>query len=126
MTTVNRAEDAELDRLLAELGRTPTPVPDALMARVLDDAAAVQAARAAQPAVERLARPARASWWQRLTEAVGGRGVLAGLGSVAVAGLMLGFVQPAPLADVTDAVWGQTVDVSVELLPAADDLWAEG
>lgn len=125
MTTVNRADDADLDQMLAAMGREAAPVPDALMARVLADAASVQAAQTPVLPV-RAAASGRIGWWQRVTGALGGGGVLAGLGTVAVAGVVLGFVQPAPFADVTAAVWGTNVDVAVELLPGADDFWTEG
>jgi hypothetical protein len=125
MTKVMTGKDAELDQMLADLGAVQPPVPDALMTRILADAAAVQdAVQAERP------RPAanvvQGSLWGRIAAAVGGGKVLAGLGSAAVAGVVLGFAQPASLAPLTSAVWGQGLDISVDLLPADDDLLAEG
>jgi hypothetical protein len=125
MTKVMTGKDAELDQLLAGLGTVRPAVPDALMARILADAAAVQdGAQAARP--RPTANVVQGSLWARIAAAVGGGKVLAGLGSAAVAGVVLGFAQPAPLAPLTSAVWGQGLDISVDLLPADDDLLAEG
>lgn len=127
MTTVNTGKHTELDRLLADLAAAPRAAPEALMARVLTDAATVQAERQAKQLLPRSQpRGGGTSMWQRLAAAVGGGRVVAGLGTAALAGLALGFVQPAPLTGLTAAVWGQQVDISVDLLPAADDFWSEG
>jgi len=100
--------DDELERMFAA-ARGPAPVPDTLMARVLADAAQVQAARAAVPA--RRAAPGR---WQRLVWALGGHGALAGLAAAGLAGVWIGFAQPVGLPYLTE---------TVELIPGDDAFW---
>ncbi|MES2143744.1 MAG: hypothetical protein V4516_05160 [Pseudomonadota bacterium] len=117
--------DSELDQLLSGLGAARRPVPPALMARILADAAAVQGRAQSVPVRFRPASGLQGHWY-RIAAAVGGGRVLAGLGSVALFGVLLGFAQPAPLAALTDAVWGADLDISVDLWPDAGDLLAEG
>jgi hypothetical protein len=124
MTNAMTGKDAELDQLLAGLGAVRPTVPDALMARILADAAAVQ--DVGQPAHAPMVHGPQGSLWARIAAAVGGGKGLAGLGTAALVGIVLGFLQPAPIADLSSTVWGQTVDVSVDLLPDADDFLAEG
>ncbi len=120
-------KDAELDQLLAGLGAMRPAVPDALMARVLADAAAVQDdAQSARAALRPATGVAGGSVWGRIAGALGGGKVMAGLGSAAIAGVVLGFAQPAPIATLSSTLWGQDFDVSVDLLPIADDFLAEG
>jgi hypothetical protein len=130
MTTEIRPDD--LDALFAGL-RADAPVPsDALMARVLADALAEQPRAAAAPpapafltvppTMARAAHPPRL--WARIVAALGGAVAVAGVGSAALAGLMVGFVQPAALNGLTDAVWGATYE-TVELMPSVDALMTE-
>jgi hypothetical protein len=127
VTKVMTGKDTELDQLLADLGARRPAVSDALMARVLADAVAVQdSAQSPSVPTHVAARPLQGSLWSRIAAAVGGGKVLAGLGSAAIAGVALGFAQPAPLAILTSAIWGQGLDISVDLLPADDDFLAEG
>ncbi len=127
MTKVTTGKNAELDQLLAGLGTVQSAVPDGLMARILADAAAVQDdAQSAHARPRSAASVAQRSPWARITAAVGGGMVLAGLGSAAVVGVALGFVQPALLETLTSSVWGQGLDISVDLLPADGDVLAEG
>jgi hypothetical protein len=127
MTNAMMGKDAELDQLLAGLGTVQPAVPDALMARILADAATIRDdAEAARVQAGPAAGVARASFWVRIAVALGGGRVLAGLGTAAVAGVVLGFAQPAPIATLSSTVWGLDFDVSVDLLPTADDFLAEG
>lgn len=116
-----KAEMQELDDLFATARRSP-PVPsDDLMARVLADALAEQ------PAPRPVAAPQpapRGSWWGALTSALGG-GVLAGIGTAAAAGLMIGYVQPAPVTAVADALLSGSAIQSVELIPTLPGLFGE-
>lgn len=125
MTNVVADRDTELDKLLARIGTGRQAVSDALMARVLSDAATVQDAAKAMPARFRPAVMPRTRW-SRIAAAVGGGRVLAGLGTAAVTGVVIGFAQPAPLAALTAAVWGPELDIGVDLWPDAGDLLAEG
>lgn len=84
------------------------------MARVLADALAEQPLRVAVPARRR-------GWLAALADAFGGFGGLAGVGGAAMAGVVLGFVQPAPVTDWADAVLGGE-GATVELMPDAASL----
>ena len=110
-----------LDDLFAE-ARAARPVPsEALMARVLADALAEQP-RAVVPAVAVLpAGRAQTGLWARIVWAFGGVGALAGMGTAAVAGLFIGFVQPVGLAGIEDAMLGTPLE-TVELIPSMDAL----
>lgn len=96
----NAAGDVDLDLFFAA-GREAAPLPDpALMAAVLADAHRVQAdiavARAPQ-AISHAGGEAQRGLWAQFRVAIGGWPALAGLASVATAGLWLGAVQPAGL-----------------------------
>lgn len=116
-------KDDDLDTLFA-MARAAPPVPsDALMARVLADAVAHQPAP--RPvAAPRVALPALGGMWHRLADLFGGAGALAGMGGAAVAGLVLGFVQPEGLSALSDTVLGGALD-SVALMPSVDPLFSE-
>lgn len=108
---MNDAED-QLDRLLAEArgsGEDP-PLTDALMARIVADAAAEMPRRRPAPASSRL-----------LLAALGGWAAVSGLAAATVAGLWLG-IAPPPALDALLA--GDAVTVS--LLPDYDTLAGEG
>ena len=55
----------------------------------------------------------------------GGGGVLAGMGTAAVAGLYLGFVQPASFLNLADALLNATQMDSLDLMPGIDALLDE-
>ena len=107
-----------LDDLFAQARSRPVAPSDALMARVLADALAEQP----KAVVARAAPVARGRWLGGLASVFGGFGGLAGVGGAAVAGLVLGFVQPATVTDFADAVLGTDVVASVTLIPSADAL----
>jgi len=112
----------DLDDLFAA-ARDQAPAPsDALMARVLADALAEQPApRPATPVVV----VARAGVLSRLASVFGGMGALAGMGTAAAAGLLIGYVQPSGLDLLGDAVLGAPVE-TVELVPDVATLLAGG
>ncbi len=112
--TIDESGDA-LDQLFAAERAVSFRASPALMARVAADA------RKLQP------RPVRgAALGQRLRHLLTGglRGgfAVAGMAGAALAGLWLGLVPPAPLADVTDALWQDESVASVELIPDYDDM----
>lgn len=114
----DRNHDTELETLFAAT-RSAAPVPSgALLARVLDDAAAVQRAGAAtRPPATRRARP---GWRATLAAALGGAGGIAGLATATVAGVWIGFAAPAPVAGVASGLGiGATAEL-VDLFP--DDI----
>ena len=108
----------DLDDLLAGAKLAAMPPSEALMARVLADAAAVQV-RPVSVAVG-----PRAGWLAGLAALFGGAGSLVGVGSAAVAGLFFGFVQPDGLGAVADLWASGSVD-QVDLMPQVDVLLAE-
>ena len=111
-------QDEELDRLLAAAARTAPPPSDALMQRVLADALALQP----QPAALRPAPTSvRISRLSRIFRALGGGPALAGLGTAAVFGVVLGYLSPTTL----DYLTGSTADAA-EFFPDADFLTTEG
>ena len=108
----------DLDDLLAGAKLAAMPPSEALMARVLADAAAVQVRPVAVAA-----RP-RAGWFAGLAALFGGAGSLVGVGSAAVVGLFFGFVQPDGVGAVADLWAAGSVD-QVDLMPQLDVLLAE-
>ncbi len=115
--------DDPVDALLQAARRTPPAPSDDFMARVLDDALAMQPQTAVPPA--RGPAPPRRLLARALAALGGGLGV-AGLGSAAMAGLVIGYVQPDPLLMLTDR-FGVTADAAspLELLPGFDTLLTE-
>lgn len=115
-------QDKDLDGLLALAARDrPTP-SDALMDRVMADALALQP----QPAGLGLApAPAtvRPGLLARLAAMFGGAPVLAGVCSAAVAGVALGYLNPASMDTLTGGLMGAE---TLELFPSADFLTTEG
>lgn len=110
-----------LDALFSQ-ARETSPTPSAaLMERVLADALDQQPVP--RPIVAHPTAPVRSGWLDGLLSLFGGAGVLAGMGSAAVAGLMLGFLQPAGLSDMTASLWGGGIE-SVSLMPSVDTLIA--
>lgn len=117
----------ELDGLFAEARTRPAEASVDLLARVLEDA------YASQPAAPVAARPppqvapskglgARLRGW-----VLGFGGPAAGLASATMAGLWLGFAQPASVQNVATAFQSGTgVAETVELIPSPDGWLGEG
>lgn len=107
-----------LDDLFAE-ARNTTPAPsEALMARVLADAIEMQPRAVVKVAPVMLRGP---GFWARLSAVFGGAGALAGMGTAAMAGLFIGFVQPEGLSVLGDAVLGTPLE-TVVLVSSVDAL----
>jgi hypothetical protein len=113
------ARDA-LDDLFAEARRTTQPPSEALMARVLADAIEAQPKAVVAVAPASVRGP---GVWSRLAALFGGAGALAGMGTAAMAGLFIGFVQPEGLSVLGDAVLGTPLE-TVELVSSVDTLLA--
>ena len=118
---MQRPDDLD-DLFAAARGQAPVP-SDALMARVLADALAGQPSPSPSPAAVRPA--ARAGWLARLAGVFGGLVPLAGMGTAAAAGVLIGYVQPSGLGALGDAVLGAPVEV-VQLVPDVASLLAGG
>lgn len=123
--------DAMLDDFFAA-ARSEAPVPsEALLARILGDADEIGAAHEAREAdaLRPAARPraARGGLLAALAAAIGGWPAMASMGTAAVAGIWIGFADPASLASVTGLLTPATSESSYEvedLLPAYGDLSA--
>ena len=111
----------DLDTLFALASRQRPDPSAALTARILEDAAAVQASSRVVVAVT----ASRRGWFARLSGWLGGTGVLAGMSVAALTGLYLGIVQPAPVQALTALVSGDTTAVSLDLLPSSEMLLAQ-
>lgn len=116
----------DLDELFArsrDLGPAPS---QALTARVLADAAQVQAqVLAAQSVMRTVPRrsPGLGTWFMDM---LGGAGVMTGVLSAGVAGLVLGYVQPAGLTDLGSLLTLATPAApSLEMMPGLDALLTE-
>ncbi len=113
----------DLDTLLRARAKA-VDVPDALMARILADAAREQPRPFAfAPRAPVAAEPM--GLWQAITALFGGGGVLAGLASVACAGLYLGAVQPSTISDLALALNGASAVDQLDFMPSIDTLLAE-
>ena len=118
-------DDQEMD-LFFEAAREAAPRPsDDLMARILADAAQVQTE--AQALKEAVPAGGGGGFLDRVFGAVGGWIPATGLAAVAVTGLMIGFVSPDGLDDLTggylSAALGYEVD---DLLPSFGTVLGEG
>lgn len=115
----------DLDDLFAGAKAASMQPSEALMARVLADAAQVQMAQVQMAQVRPVvAGVPRAGWFAGLAALFGGAGSLVGVGSAAVAGLFFGFVQPDGLGSVAD-LWAVSAVDQVDLMPQLDVLLAE-
>jgi hypothetical protein len=115
-------DDQELD-LLFGVARATLPDPSArLMARVLEDAYAHQA-------VPAQVVPAKGSGlrraWSAMVASLGGSGVVAGLGSAAVAGLFIGYADPVSADWLSNSLLPVSSD-SFDLLSAGNLFVTEG
>ena len=108
----------DLDQLLQEAAK-PVQVSDALMARILADAQRVQ------PVPRPFGQAKARGFWGSLSDMFGGTGVLAGLATVACAGIYLGAVQPPALSTVTLALSGSSAVDQLDFMPSIDSLLAE-
>ncbi|WP_428515512.1 hypothetical protein [Roseovarius sp.] len=107
--------DNEMEAMFAA-ARTHAPEPDAdFLARVLDDAEAVQAgfAERAGSGAARL-YPAPARGLRGVFAALGGWPAVAGLGAAAVTGVWIGVAPPEGLSTAAQSVWDQDVTLAFE------------
>ncbi len=109
----------DLDKLLKDAAGI-TAVPDPLMARILADATREQPRPMRAPA-----QMPRSSIWSVISDLFGGHGVLAGLASVACAGIYLGAVQPSGVNEMTALMTGVLAVEALDYMPNIDALLAE-
>lgn len=109
-----------LDDLFAEARAKPPAASPDFMARVLADAERLQPPA---PAITFAPPVARPGLWSRFVSALGGAAAVAGIGSAAMAGLVIGYVQPEPLVALADGYGIATgLDETLQLLPEYDSL----
>jgi len=103
MTMAETERDEELGVFFDAAKAAPEPVSDALMARVLNDALAVQAGAAVDhaTATDNAADRGRPGLFAGLLAALGGWPAVAGLATAAVTGIWIGF---SPALGVGDAM----------------------
>ncbi len=97
-------DDAMIDALLGDVAKVAPDVDDALMARVLADAARAPSLPGPAPA-----RGVRA----QLGELIGGWPTLGGLALAGCAGLWIGVAPPASVEDAAAGLFGTTETVSI-------------
>lgn len=108
-----------LDDLFAKAAAQRITPSDALVNRIMADAADVQ------PKQRRLAPVAGPGWFATLADWFGGGLSLAGMSAAAITGLYLGVAQPTAVLALSDYVTGTTTSGSLELLPSTSPLWAQ-
>ena len=113
-------EDDALDALFAQAKET-SPRPD-LMARVLADAADVQAEAAV---VHAPVSPPRDSWLAGLLGALGGWSAVSGITAAGVVGLAVGLYSPDAVAGLLDADGLSLGTGMYDVTPDVGDLWTE-
>lgn len=115
--------ESDLDDLFAQARVAVPPQDTALLTRVYADALRLQ------PKMLPISRPVLASspgWWSQLSNVLGGKRGLAGLGTAAVAGVMLGFVQPTSVLALTESFFATATVDEVDLMPGIDAILTEG
>ncbi|TGD62660.1 dihydroorotate dehydrogenase [Tabrizicola sp. WMC-M-20] len=120
-TQTEKTSEPDLDALFAQARAHPPATEDAFMARVLADASALQPRADVRPVPR--TRP-RSGLWARLAAALGGALAVAGVGTAAMAGLVIGYVQPEPMVSLAGSI-GFGVTESLDLLSGFDALLTE-
>ena len=111
-----------IDDLLAKAGRQPAVASPDFLARILDDADRIQTLReeTAQPPA-----PIGRNWLSRLSAALGGAIAVAGVGTAAMAGLVVGYVQPDALVSFADSYNVVGVSADLDLIPGYETLYLD-
>ncbi len=117
-----RMHDQDLEALFAEARAQVQPDTAQLQARVLRDAD-IHLPQMPGPAYR---FPRKTGFLEGLAKALGGRGVLAGLAGAALAGVMVGFVQPTPIATIAATFFADGPLEELELIPTIDANFIEG
>lgn len=125
MTKETDMRDADLDDLFAEARATEPEQNASLMARVCADGLRLQPQPQPAPSV-RPVLAGKTGWWASLANALGGKRGLAGLGTVAVAGVVLGLVQPTSVLALTEPFFAAATVDEVDLMPGIDAILTEG
>lgn len=100
----------EIDTLLAQARRTQAPVDDALMARVLADAARLQ------PEAQQM--PRQSGWRSWVRDLIGGWPAMGGVVAAGLTGVWVGVAPPAGIEEFTATFLGTSQTVA--FLPETD------
>ena len=112
-TQTDTMPEPDLEALFAQARAQPPQVdPDA------------QALQPRAPAPTARPRARRPGFWTRLAAVLGGATAVAGLGTAAMAGLLIGYVQPEPMVALADSM-GFGISESLDLRHGFDALLAE-
>ena len=111
--TMTNPNDDMLDGLFAQARKSAPEPSDALIARVLADAAAQHAPALLKP----VARP---TLFARLLDSIGGWPAVSGLAAATVAGVWIGIAPPTSVQDITATLLGD--EISVDIFPTGLEL----
>lgn len=114
----------DLSDLFAQARERVAQPSDALMARVLKDAIDLQPPAPGLPARSVTPPAIPSGFWATLSDFFGGGGAVAGIGSAAVAGLVIGVWQPTQLTSLTEALLGAPIE-TVQMIPSIDQILTE-
>lgn len=103
-------DDFALDDLFATARGVAAEPGDDLMARILADAAAVQARPVAAPTPA----PVASGGWRGWLSAIGGWPAAGGMALATVAGVWIGVAPPSGLTTWASGLWGETVSVDLD------------
>jgi hypothetical protein len=123
MTKGTDMQNHDLDDLFSEARATKPLADEGLLLRVLADGIRLQSEP--EPHVRRIASPSP-GLWAALTAALGGNRAIAGLGTAAIAGVILGLVQPTSVLALTSSVFAVAPLEDIDLLPGIDAILTEG
>jgi hypothetical protein len=110
--------DNDLENLFRAARENPPEAGTAFMARALAEA------QAAQPLPRAVAVAPRRNLWARMAAAVGGAVAVAGIGTAAMAGLVIGYVQPEPMLTLAGTI-GLGSAETLDLMTGYDALLTE-
>lgn len=114
--------EQDIEDLFARARAQEPPESGALLARVFADALDLQP----RPLPAVFMRQPKLGLWASIVDTLGGKGALAGLGTAAAFGVLLGFVQPTSLMTLTDSLFAQSPLDDVDLIPGVDAILTEG
>lgn len=115
-------EQVPIDDLLDLARNQPSDVSDRFLARVLADAEAVQREHHAPHSKPK--ERAR-GLMSRLVAALGGAVAVAGISTAAMAGLVVGYVQPDALVTIADSYGVSVAGTALDVIPGYDSLLSE-
>lgn len=114
--------DPLLDDLFAEARSDAPSMSNDFMARIMADAERLQPKGPAIAAQPPQAAQRGLGFWHRVAAALGGAVAIFGISSAAMAGLVIGYVQPESVVNLADGLGFAVTTQSVDILPGFDSL----